>query len=138
MMKNKMLAIIVITLAGVLGGGILTLVIGLPSSPCAGTTSVTHSFTIIENLNGYNDSRFHPGSWLTNPWPVMNVRKCEMVVTKIMNQDIQTHGFAVDFYATRGTEVQAGQSLTVHFLASKAGQFRLDCFVHGIGLSSMR
>ena len=129
MMKNKMLAIIVITVAGVLGGGILTLVIGLPSSPCGGITPITHSFTIIENLNGYNDSAFHPGSWLTKPWPLMNVRQCEMVVIKIMNTDIQTHGFAVDFYATRGTEVQGGQSLTVQFLASKVGQFRVYCNV---------
>ena len=129
MMKNKILAIIVITVAGVLGGGILTLVIGLPSSPCAGITPITHSFTIIENLNGYNDSAYHPGSWLTKPWPVMNVRQCEMVVIKIMNTDIQTHGFAVDFYATRGTEVQGGQSLTLQFLASKVGQFRVYCIV---------
>ena len=129
MIKNKMLAIIVITVAGVLGGGILTLVIGLPSSPCAGTTPIIRSFTIIENLNGYNDSASHPGSWLTNPWPVMNVRQCEMVVIKITNADTQTHGFAVDFYATRGTEVQGGQSLTVQFLASKVGQFRVYCNV---------
>jgi hypothetical protein len=129
MMKNKMLAIIAITVAGVLGGGIVTLVIGLPSSPCAGTTGITHSFTILENLNGYNDSAFHPGSWLTNPWPVMNVRQCDMVVIKIMNTDTQTHGFAVDFYAVRGTEIQGGQSLTVQFLASKVGQFRVYCNV---------
>jgi hypothetical protein len=128
-MKNKMLAIIVITVAGVLGGGILTFAIGLPSSPCAGITPIIHSFTIIENLNGYNDSAYHPGSWLTKPWPAMNVRQCDMVVIKIMNKDTQTHGFAVDFYATRGTEVQGGQSLTVQFLASKVGQFRAYCNV---------
>jgi hypothetical protein len=129
MMRNKMLAIIAVTVAGVLGGGILTLVIGLPSSPCAGITPIIHSFTIIENLNGYNDSAYHPGSWLTKPWPAMNVRQCNMVVIKIMNKDTQTHGFAVDFYATRGTEVQGGQSLTVQFLASKVGQFRVYCNV---------
>src|SRR5205809_8029860 len=78
MTKNKMLAIIVITVAGVLGGGIMTLVIGLLSSPCAGTTSVTHIFTIMENLNGYNHSAHHPAWWLTNLWPVMHVRQCEM------------------------------------------------------------
>src|SRR6267143_5951811 len=127
MMKNKMLAIIVITVAGVLGGGILTFAIGLPSSPCAGITPIIHSFTIIENLNGYNDSAYHPGSWLTKPWPAMNVHQCEMVVIKIMNKDTQTHGFAVDFYALRGTEIQGGQSLDVQFLATKAGQFRVYC-----------
>jgi len=129
MINNKMLAIIAITVAGVLGGGVLTLVIGLRSSPCAGTMGITHTFTIIENLNGYNDSAYHPGSWLTKPWPVMNVRQCDMVVIKIVNADTQTHGFAVDFYAVRGTEVQGGQSLTVQFLASKVGQFRVYCNV---------
>src|SRR3989441_12195350 len=85
MMKNKMLAIIVITVAGVLGGGIITFVIGLPSSPRGGITPITHSFTIIENLNGYNDSADHPGSWGTKPRPVMNVRQCEDGVIKMIN-----------------------------------------------------
>src|SRR3989442_6617243 len=91
MMKNKMLAIIVITVAGVLGGGILTFAIGLPSSPCAGITGITHSFTIIENLYGDNDSAYHPGSWVNNPWPLMNVLLCEMVGIQIENKDIQNH-----------------------------------------------
>src|SRR5260370_4570218 len=86
MIKNKMLAIIVITVAGVLGGGILTFAIGLPSSPCAGITPIIHSFTIIENLNGYNDSAYHPRSWLTKPWPAMNARQCHIVLLKIMNK----------------------------------------------------
>ena len=127
MLKNKMLAVIVIVVAAALGGGIMTFAIGLPGSPCAGITSTTHSFTIIENVNGYNDSVVHQGSWGSKPWPVMSVRQCEMVVIKIMNADTQTHGFAVDFYALRGTEIQGGQSLTVQFLATKAGQFRVYC-----------
>ena len=127
MLKNKMLAVIVIVVAAALGGGIMTFAIGLPGSPCAGITSTTHSFTIIENVNGYNDSVVHQGSWPSKPWPVMSVRQCEMVVIKIMNADTQTHGFAVDFYALRGTEIQGGQSLTVQFLATKAGQFRVYC-----------
>jgi hypothetical protein len=129
MPKNKMLVAIVIIVVAALGGGIMTFAIGLPSSPCAGTTPITHTFTIIEDLNGYNDSAYHPGSWLTKPWPVMSVHQCEMVVIKLMNQDTQTHGFAVDFYATRGTEIQGGQSLTIQFLATKAGQFRVYCNV---------
>src|SRR3989454_10751033 len=92
MMKNKMLAIIVITVAGVLGGGILTFAIGLSSSPCAGITGITHSFTIIEKLNGYNDSAYHSGSGLTNPRPVMNVSPCEMGGINSWNKDIKTHG----------------------------------------------
>src|SRR2546428_14057400 len=67
MMKNKMLAIIVITVAGVLGGGILTFPIGLPSLPWCGITGITHRFTIIANLNGDNGNPYHPGSRLPNP-----------------------------------------------------------------------
>ncbi len=70
MLKNRMLAIIVIIVAAALGGGIMTFAIGLPGSPCAGIA---------------------------------------------------------DFYALRGTEIQGGQSLTVQFLATKAGQFRVYC-----------
>ncbi len=126
-LKNKMLAIIVIVVAAALGGGILTFAIGLPSTPCSGITSTTHTFTVVEDVNGYNDSALRPGSFPTKPWPVMNVRQCEMIVIKIVNADTQTHGFAVDFYALRGTEIQGGQSVTVQFLASKAGQFRVYC-----------
>ncbi|OLD55180.1 hypothetical protein AUI46_05575 [archaeon 13_1_40CM_2_52_13] len=127
MLKNKMLAVIVIVVAAALGGGIMTFAIGLPGAPCAGITSTTRSFTIVEDVNGYNDSALRPGSFPTKPWPVLNVRQCEMVIIKIENKDTQTHGFAVDFYALRGTEIQGGQSLTVQFLASKAGQFRVYC-----------
>ena len=129
MLKNKMLAIIVVVVAVALGAGIMTFSIGLPGSACAGITGPTHSFTIIENVNGYNDSALHSGSWPANPWPVMSVHQCEMVVIKIVNTDVQTHGFVIDFYAIRGTEIQGGQSLTVQFLASKAGQFRIYCNV---------
>jgi heme/copper-type cytochrome/quinol oxidase subunit 2 len=52
-----------------------------------------------------------------------------MVLIKLVNADTQTHGFAIDLYAIRGTEIQGGQSLTVQFLASKAGQFRIYCNV---------
>src|SRR2546427_7951688 len=82
-LKNKMLAIIVVVVAAALGGGIMTFAIGLPSAPCAGITSITHTFTIVEDVNGYNDSALRPGSFPTKPWPVMNVRQCEMVVIKI-------------------------------------------------------
>jgi len=124
-----MLAIIIIIVAAALGGGIMTFAIGLPSSPCAGITSTMRSFTITEDVNGYNDSALHLGSWPAKPWPVMNAHQCEMVTIKIVNIDTQTHGFAIDFYATRGTEIQGGQSVTVQFLASKAGQFRVYCNV---------
>src|SRR5436853_481325 len=58
-----MLAIIVVVVAVALGAGIMTFAIGLPGSACAGITGPTHSFTIIENVNGYNGSAFHSGEW---------------------------------------------------------------------------
>src|SRR2546429_8366103 len=82
MLKNKMLAVIVIVVAAALGGGIMTFAIGLPGAPCAGITSTTRSFNIVEDVNGYNDSALRPGSFPTKPWPVLNVRQCEMVIDR--------------------------------------------------------
>jgi hypothetical protein len=123
MLKNKMLAVIVIVVAAALGGGIMTFAIGLPSSPCAGIAGTTRNFTIVASINGFNDSKDHQGQW-----PVMSVHRCDIVKVVIVNADTQTHGFAVDYYAVRGTEIQGGQTLSVPaFLASRNGQFRVYC-----------
>lgn len=114
----------IIAVAVTLGGGVMTLVIGLPSSPCAGIAGSTRSFTIVANLNGYNDSKTHQGSW-----PLMSVNRCDTVTIKVVNTDIQSHGFAVDYYALKGMEIQGQQSQSVTFLASRAGQFRAYCNV---------
>jgi heme/copper-type cytochrome/quinol oxidase subunit 2 len=125
MLKNKMLAVIVIVVAAALGGGIMTFAIGLPSSPCAGITGTTRYFTIVASSNGFNDSLHHQ-QW---SWPVMTVHRCDIVKITIINSDTQTHGFAVDYYATRGTDVPGQQTYTapVSFQASKIGQFRVYC-----------
>ncbi len=120
-----MLAILIIGVAGTLGGGIMTFAIGLPSSPCSGMAGSTRSFTIIANLEGFNDSVSHQGSW-----PVMSVNRCDTVVIKVVNADTQTHGFAVSYYAAKGTEIQGQQSQSVTFLAAKTGQFRAYCIVY--------
>jgi nitrous oxide reductase len=123
MLKNKVLAVIVVVVAAALGGGIMTLAVGLPGSPCAGTAGTTRSFTIVASINGFNDSKDQQGQW-----PVMSVHRCDIVKVTIVNADTQTHGFAVDYYAVRGTEIQGGQTLSVPpFLASKDGQFRVYC-----------
>jgi hypothetical protein len=123
-LKNKMLSIIIVIVAAAGGGGILTFAIGLPSSPCAGITGAIRNFTIMADINGFNNSvNHHQGSW-----PILNVHRCDIVRIAIINKDAQTHGFAVDYYATRGTEIQGEQTLPVQpFLASKTGQFRLFC-----------
>lgn len=120
-----MLAIIVVVVAASLAGGVLTFAIGLPNSPCSGVTGSTRSFTVIADSSGYNDSKDHQA-----PWPVITVNRCDTVSIKITNTDTQTHGFAIEFYAVRGTEIQGGgQSVSFQFLASKMGQFRMYCIV---------
>lgn len=124
MLKNKMLAIIVIIVAAALGGGIMTFAIGLPGSPCAGISGTTRTFTIIADVNGFNGSVSHQ----QGSWPVMTVHRCDIVKVTIINKDTQTHGFAVDYYATRGTDISGQQTLPVQpFQASKEGQFRVYC-----------
>src|SRR5947208_17053293 len=119
-LKNKMLAVIVIVVAAALGGGILTFAVGLPGSPCEGIAGTTRNFTIVANINGVNDSKDHQGQW-----PIMSVHRCDVIKVTIINGDTQTHGFAIDNYAIRRTEIQGGQTLSVPpFLASKIGQFR--------------
>lgn len=123
LIQSKMLVIIVIVSAVVLGGGITTFAIGIPNSPCFGVAGTTRHFTIVADVNGYNDSR-DSGA----PWPMISVHRCDQVAIKIINNDTQTHGFAVDTYA-RGTDVVGGQQTTVQFLATKAGNFRMYCIV---------
>src|SRR5437588_4023830 len=118
-----MLAVIVIVVAAAPGGGILTFAVGLPGSPCEGIAGATRNFTIVANINGFNDSKNHQGQW-----PIMSVHRCDIVKVTIINRDTQTHGFAIDNYAIRGTEIQGGQTLSVPpFLASKIVQFRMFC-----------
>ncbi len=103
----------------------MTFAIGLPGSPCAGIPGSTRSFTIIANLEGFNDSASHQGSW-----PIMSVHRCDTVVIKVVNTDTQSHGFAVSYYAVKGMEIQARQSQSVTFLATKTGEFRAYCIVY--------
>ncbi|TMI37530.1 hypothetical protein E6H26_03020 [Candidatus Bathyarchaeota archaeon] len=125
MLQNKTLAIIVIISAVALGGGIMTFAIGIPDSPCTGVVGTNRSFTIIANVNGYNDSVTHQGQ----AWPMMSVNRCDMVTVKIINTDTQTHGFAIDYYAVRGTEIVGGQSISFQFLATRAGSFTVYCSI---------
>jgi len=123
-LKNKMLAVIVVVVAAALGGGIMTFATGLPGSPCAGIKGTTRNFTVVASPQGFNDSVDHQ----PESWPVMTVHRCDLVKVTITNTDTQTHGFAVDYYATRGTDVSGQQSLPVQpFLATKTGQFRAYC-----------
>lgn len=125
MLQNKMVLVIVVAVVGALGGGIFTFAIGLPASPCAGISGVTRNFTIIASPNGYNDSSEHTGSW-----PQMTVNRCDLVNITIVNNDVQTHGFAIAYYATKGTEVIGQQTYYFPiFQATRAGEFQVYCNV---------
>ncbi len=91
----------------------MTFAIGIPDSPCTGVVGTNRSFTIIANVNGYNDSVTHQGQ----AWPMMSVNHT------------QTHGFAIDYYAVRGTEIVGGQSISFQFLATRAGSFTVYCSI---------
>jgi nitrous oxide reductase len=78
----------------------------------------------VANINGFNDSVHHQQA----SWPVMTVHRCDIVEVTIINNDTQTHGFAIDYYATRGADVQGQQTISVQaFQATKTGQFRVYC-----------
>ena len=125
MLQNKAIIFIMIAVIGTLGAGILTFAIGLSGSPCQGVYSVTRNFTIIANTSGFNDSKDHQGSW-----PVLRVDRCDLVSITIVNNDVQSHGFAIDYYGAKGAEIQGQQSyLFPVFQAIKQGQFSVRCNV---------
>ncbi len=102
----------------------LALTVGLPPGPCANTHGTTRTFTVIADLDGYNGSIYQPA-----PWPEMSVSKCDTVVISLANRDAHTHGLTVEFYANNGIEAQVGQTLTLRFLATTVGQFRVFCHI---------
>lgn len=102
----------------------LALTVGVPPGPCANTHGITRTFAIIADLDGYNGSRVQLA-----PWPEMSVSRCDTVVISLVNRDAQTHGLTVEFYANNGIEAQVGQTLTLRFLATTTGQFRVFCHI---------
>jgi hypothetical protein len=109
-----------------IGGGAMTYAVGIPSSPCSGIAGSTRNFTIIASDTGYNGSADHMGQ----AWPVMNVNRCDIVKITIINTVTQTHGFAIDYYGVKGTEIPGQQTILFPaFQAVKAGNFRVYCTV---------
>jgi hypothetical protein len=105
-----------------LGAGIITLQIGIPGSPCQNQSGVLRSFTIIADLDGFNNSRANHGNG-----PYLTVNRCDTVLINLVNNDTQAHGFVVNYYAPRGLDVQGGSSQPFRFLASKAGEYQIYC-----------
>ena len=84
---------------------------------------------------GFNGSKTH-----TDPWPVLNVGRCDRVTVHLENQDLaEPHGFAITHYLDSGVKVQPGQTLDVSFNANRAGSFvvycNLRCSIHTIMLN---
>lgn len=115
--------IIALVMAFLATGGVLAFVLTPPSSPCSGVTGATRSFTIIADLNGYNGSKYQ-----SSPWPVATVHQCDKVVMTVVNNDTQSHGFAITYYSNSGLEIVGGEPpQTINFQATKKGQFTMYC-----------
>ena len=109
-----------------LGGGVLTLAIGIPDAPCTGISATTHNIVIIADANGFNDSINHQGQ----TWPIINTVRCDIVKITIVNRDTQTHGLAVDYYGSKGTEIPGQQSIAFPtFQVTRAGHFSIKCVI---------
>ena len=98
-------------------------------------TPASISFTIIMTNEGFNGSKTH-----TDPWPVLNVGRCDRVTVHIENQDLaEPHGFAITHYLDSGVKVLPGQTVDVSFNAIRAGTFtvycNLVCSIHTIMLN---
>ncbi len=117
-----MIPVVLVIVAGSVGAGIVTLQIGIPSSPCQNTAGTVRAFTIIADLHGFNNSEAQQGNG-----PYLTVNRCDTVVINVVNKDTQAHGFAVDYYAPHGLDVQGGSSQTFRFLASRSGEFKIRC-----------
>ncbi|TMI23657.1 hypothetical protein E6H36_09915 [Candidatus Bathyarchaeota archaeon] len=99
------------------------LVMGLPAlSPCSYTRGTARLITIVADLDGYNDSKSMPGQW-----PLASVNRCDPVTIRFTNQDIQSHGLAVDSYDVKGLTLTEGTTQFLNFTATRTGQFRVYC-----------
>jgi len=121
-MRTSEIVIIALVTASLAVGGVFAVVLSPPPFPCSGITGAIRFFTIIVDLNGYNESRSQPGNW-----PVITVQRCDTVVFNVINDDTQAHGFGVASYSNAGLELVGGDHQTLEFQATKIGQFRIYC-----------
>src|SRR5712691_4894337 len=123
-MRTSEIVIIAFVTASLAAGGVFAIVLSPPQSPCSRVTGATRSFTVIEDLTGYNGSQSHAGSW-----PVVSVQRCDTVVFTVINNDTQAHGFAVASYSNVGLELVGGARQTLKFQATRTGQFQIYCTI---------
>jgi len=123
-MKTSEIIIIALVVASVAAGGVLALVISVPTYPCAGVAGTTRSIFIVADLHGFNNSQFQPGS------PFVSVNRCDTLKFTIINNDTQPHGFAVDYYAPNGVEITGSSTVQLPwFVATRSGQFTMRCTI---------
>jgi hypothetical protein len=123
-MRTSEIVIIALVTASLAAGGVFAIVLSPPPSPCSSVTGTVRSFTIIVDLTGYNGSGSHTG-----PWPVVTIQRCDTVVFTVVNNDTQSHGFAVASYSNAGLELVGQARQTLKFQATRAGQFKIYCTI---------
>jgi hypothetical protein len=124
LLRTSEMVIIALVAASLAAGGVFAVVLSPPPSPCSGATGAIRSFTIIVDLTGYNGSQSHNGSW-----PVVSVQRCDNVVFTVINNDTQSHGFAVTYYSNAGLELVGGARQTLKFQATRTGEFQIYCTI---------
>jgi heme/copper-type cytochrome/quinol oxidase subunit 2 len=67
---------------------------------------------------------------LGTQWPVIRVHQGDtVIITVIINDSREIHGFAIVHYDDRGFSTPPGQQHTITFVADEAGTFRMYCNV---------
>jgi heme/copper-type cytochrome/quinol oxidase subunit 2 len=90
----------------------------------AGCTRPTNGFLIIQNNDGYNNSRS------LDPWPVVKVKQGQTVNIAVCNVDVSAHGFQIASYDDGHINVvEPGQVLNVSFVANQQGSFLIFCVI---------
>lgn len=115
--STRTLALVTILLGSVgLAAGYFGLVYLNRASCPSGTTM--HSFLIVSNYDGFNDSRDHP---LT-----LNAQRNDCVLVTVENKDGQAHGLAVKTYFPSGIVVRPGETKSIRFYATSSGEFSIS------------
>jgi len=93
----------------------------------AGCVKPSGGFLIIASQLGFNDSVNHGVP--QNSWPVMDVKEGQNVTIVVCNSDpAEAHGFQIDhYYDARLVSIASGHVLTLSFVASVVGTFRVYC-----------
>ena len=123
-MKRRDLVIIALLMGFSSTTAVLALTVGIFPAPCANIPGTTRIFTVIADLDGYNGSKYQPA-----PWPEIRANRCDTIIINLANHDTQPHGLAVELYANSGVEASNGKTITLRFLATRAGEFKVFCTI---------